>query len=172
MIPILGDYVDPECLARAAKCSRGARSLIAPILERRMGEKGTVCLLIHRLFPGITGFPVDQETPFYRTLLDAFYTADPNAPMKVEVSYAIGHALGGRHLNAMEMTRCVARSMRTAGGRQTIAAAVRDWRVVVERRPMNYSNGMQLRMLEMLATGVRSDFAVLSGRVISRYDLA
>jgi hypothetical protein len=174
VMPFVGEYVDPECLARAAKCSRDARSLIAPMLERRLGDKETVRLLITRLFPGINGLPAEENAPFYRALLDAYFAIDPDAPMRVEVSYAVGHTLAARWLlpDAMEMTRCVMRSMRTADGRHMIAAAVRDWQAAVERRPMNYSNGMQLRMLEMLATGVRSDFAVLSGRITSRFDVS
>jgi len=172
----LSDYVDQEGLAMLAKCSKGAHSLAAPLLELQMRDKEKVRCLLLRLFPAIVGLPVDKEAAYYRALLDGYFSSVfSGAPAtQAEVSVALGQSIGRPMCTRglREVTLDLLPAMQRARGRKMIRVAIRDLREALMLRDMDHRTQAKLCVLSLLEHAVQTDLCVRLGRIDSRHNLS
>ena len=169
----LGELLHPETLVKVSRCSKTAHSLVSTTLQRKMWDKQEMSTLIPRLFKGIRGFPKDdKELDYYHTLLNAYFTPTrPYAFTTIEVSFWVGVTLDRSVMGCLDMTVAVMPAMRSASGRKTILAAIKDWQNVMMSKPESYVwKKCNLQKLHALAASVPTDFAIINNKISSQYD--
>ena len=170
----LGEFMHPETLAKLSKCSKTAHTLVSATLLRKMCDKEEMRLMIPRLFPGIRGLPNDKELGYYHTLLNAYFT--PPKPYEgiwssIEVIFWVGTTLDRTVSGCLDMTVAIMPAMRSASGRKTILAAIKDWQAAMMSKPDTYVwKRCNLHKLHALAASVPTDFAVINNKITSQYD--
>ena len=175
LFAVMGEFMLPETLARVAKCSKAARGVISPILERKKGDNQEMYEMTLRCFPGISylAHPSLQiDASYYLELLDGYYTTDHSMVLlPTEISYEVGRILGNSYycqVNPRTMViNHVKTAMVTAEGRRRVLKSIQDWRVVIERNVTGMYNPDDLETLNVLANLLRNDFTVRYGRIQS-----
>ena len=80
VISIVGDCFLLETLANAAKCSRGVKKAVVPVLKRKMDNEDEMFQLLSRILPALKHLPAvelgDKTAEYYRSFLERMHDAE------------------------------------------------------------------------------------------------
>ena len=170
---VMREFMFPEVLARMAKCSKPARTLVTPFLASAMADSAAMRDMVERFFPGIRNLPENKGAEFYYGLLVAYFPAFTpcNAPLKVEVVYRVGYILDKMIVKKGEMFASFAWEMSTLEGRQHLGQAVKEWRVSVWRSRHDFLKNARMKQLDTLESFLACRiFDVRDGVIVSCVD--
>ena len=185
VLDVMGDFMNPETLARVAKVSKAAHSFITPILERKRADKNEMYQMLLRMFPGIRYLPEGRNASYYNTLIQTYFEPRVRVPMPVEIGHMIGLGMKQTRKTYMgavnifevirqadtsqtrirdpflagEMCNLIRSAMNSAEGRRRLKQSIRDWEAALQMHVDGLSllDAYSLRIIDEC---VRLDFSI------------
>ena len=158
ILDVMGDFTDIKSLVAMTRCSKQAKQLLTPLIEKKVQNAHEMRQAVLQTFPLIKELPAvdpDHGAEYFKGLLTHYFTA-PARP-KVQISYRVGCLLAilSFEPNDRDIHRFVRSEVQTSLGRKRILESIRDWRQGGELDGRN-----SLQRLQKLEDLTRNNFAV------------
>jgi hypothetical protein len=187
VLDVMGDFMNPETLARVAKVSKAAHSFITPILERKRADKNEMYQMLLRMFPGIRNLQDGRNASYYNTLIQTYFEPRVRVPMPVEIGHMIGlgmkrtrKTMGAVNITevirqasqtripnpslAGEMCNLIRSAMNSAEGRRRLKQSIRDWEAALQMHVDGLSL-LDVYSLRIIDDCVRLDFSIRNDNI-------
>ena len=168
ILDVMGDFTDIKTLGVVSCCSKQAKRLIAPLLEKKIQNACEMRQVVLQTFPLIKELPdVDAEhgADYFKGLLTRYFTAP--ARTKFYINLDIGSIMGLFYVGYNEIYDYMKEEMYSSLGRRRVLECIDELRQ--EADPTIMHPTMILVKLQLIENFIRNDFQVPGDRINSRF---